>query len=49
VETTLKVEEVYFMVSFEDGLDLSIGEMVHRSEAYPPTVGQKEWYLIDEK
>jgi hypothetical protein len=43
VKTALEVEKVYFMVGFENGLEKSVGEMVHRSEA------DSEGYLIDKK
>jgi hypothetical protein len=49
VKTTLEVDIVYFMVGFENCLGESVGKMVHRSEADPSTVRQKEWYPIDKK
>jgi hypothetical protein len=49
VKTTLEVEIVYFMVGFENCLGESVGKMVHRSEADPSTISQKEGYPINKK
>ena len=44
-----QIEPVDFFVSFEDGLDRSVGEVINCREAYLSTQGKKERYLINEK
>ena len=47
VKTACIVETVDFLVGFENSLDSSVRQMVHRSETNLSTVRQKEWYLVD--
>ena len=49
MEPPVEIELVNLVIGFVNGLDCSVGEMVHGCEAYLLTVSQKAWYLVDKE